>query len=231
VWETGLVPPEREDDRELLGRRVLAAGRVDGPPQRPWRREHRYPLAFDINAADGIAAVSFAILDMHPDIEPGWWCEAVTFAFRDGQWSYAGGDSDNCTAPDPFSRPAKATNSIHPWCDWHSNSGLAEWPEDDPPKSRHTFFGIAPTGTARLTVTDDAERTRDLHITPWNGAYVAIVAGTRSTLTGYDEHGNVLGTFMPQDGPDERGIPETSPGWGRVDDTGASVVVERLEPS
>jgi hypothetical protein len=223
------VLPEREDDQELLGLRVLTAGRVDGPPQGPWRRERAYPLAFDINTADGIAAASFAIFDMHPDIEPGWWCEAVTFAFRDSQWRYAGGASDNSTAPDPFSRPTKATNSAYPWCDWHSNGGLGGWAEDDPPEWRHTFFGIAPTGTARLTVTDETDRTRDLPITPWNGAYVAIVGGTRSTLTGYDEHGNVLGSFMPMDGPVEAEVPEPPAGWRRVDDAGGSIVFERFE--
>jgi hypothetical protein len=63
---------------------------------------------------------------------------------------------------------------------------------------RHTFFGIAPAGTARLTVTDEAGRTRDLPITAWNGAYVAVVAGARSTLTGYDERGERLGSLTTQ---------------------------------
>jgi hypothetical protein len=225
------VPPRQENDTEWLGLQALAAGRVDGPQQGPWRRDRAYPLAFDINAADGIAAVSFAILDMYPDIALGWWCEALTFAFHEGQWRPAGGESDNSTAPDPFSRPSKATNSVHPWCDWHSNGGLGEWAEDDPPQQRHTFFGIAPTGTARLTVTDEADRTRDLHITPWNGAYVAVVAGTRSTLTGYDEDGNVLGSFMPMDGDVAPVIPAPPPGWRRVDDSEGRILFERRESS
>jgi hypothetical protein len=133
------VPPDWEEDKERVGSAVLAAGRVDGPPQGPWRRERAYPLALDINAAEGIAAVSFAILDMYPDIAPGWWCEAVTFSLRDGQWCYAAGESDSSTAADPFSRPHKATNSIHDWCDWHSSGGLGGWSTDDPPEWRHTF--------------------------------------------------------------------------------------------
>jgi hypothetical protein len=117
------VPPDWED-KERLGLGVLTAGRVDGPPEERWRRDRAYPLALDINAADGIGAVSFATLDMHPDIEPGWWCEVVTFALRDGRWRNAAGESDNSTAPNPFFRPNKATNSIHDWCGWHSNGGL-----------------------------------------------------------------------------------------------------------
>ena len=37
--------------------------------------------------------------------------------------------------------------------------------------------------------------TRDVRITPWNGAYVVVAAALNSTLTGYDADGNVLGTF------------------------------------
>jgi hypothetical protein len=55
------------------------------------------------------------------------------------------------------------------------------------------FFGVAPAATARLTVTDEAGRTRDLAITPWCGAYVATVEGATSRLTGYDAAGRVLG--------------------------------------
>ncbi|HEY6759923.1 MAG TPA: hypothetical protein VI318_10545 [Baekduia sp.] len=182
------------DDTERLGLEVLAARHVAGPPPEPRRPDRPHPLALDVNAAHGIAAVSFAIFDMYPDIARGWWCEAVTFSFRDGQWCYAGGESDNSTTPDPFSRPDRATNSVHGWCDWHSNGGLGEW-TDDPPEERHTFFGIAPAGTARLTVTDAEGSARDLLITPWNGAYVAVVAGAHSTLTGYDRRGDVLGSL------------------------------------
>jgi hypothetical protein len=124
--------PSDCQDREPLGLDVLAAGRVDGPPRGPWSGDRAYPLALDINAADGIAAVSFAILDMYPDIAPGWWCEAVTYSLHDGQWRYAAGESDNITAPDPFSRPGTPTNSVHDWCDWHTNGGLGGWSEDDP---------------------------------------------------------------------------------------------------
>ena len=178
---------------------MLAAGRVDGPPQAPWRRDRAYPLALAINVADGIAAVSFAVPDMYPDIEPGWWCEAVTYSLRDDRWRHAGGESDNNTAADPFTRPRNATNSMHDWCDWHSNGGLMRWSKDDPPEWRHTFSGIAPHGTARLTVTDERGHTRALQITPWNGAYVAIVAGGHSTLTGFDARGDRLGSCKPLD--------------------------------
>jgi hypothetical protein len=172
---------------------------------------------------------------MYPDIAPGWWCGAVTFSFRDGQWHYAAGESDDSTAADPFSRPSKATNSVHGWCDWHSNGGLGGWSEDDPPEWRHTFFGIAPAGTARLTVTDETSRTRDLQITPWNGAYIAIVAGAHSMLTGYDDRGNVLGSFKPMDGFPHEPEPVPPPGWERVEGlangTSEPIVFRRVTPS
>src|SRR3569833_2993503 len=157
----------RREDQARLGREVLEAGRIDGPEPGPGSRDHAYPLALDIDDAHGIAAVSFAILDMYPKIERGWWCEAITFARRDGEWEYAGGDTDNTTAPGPFSRPDKPEASMHDWCDWHSIGGISGWDEDHPPEWRNTFFGIAPTGTARLTVTDETGRSRDLRITPW----------------------------------------------------------------
>jgi hypothetical protein len=83
------VPPDVYDDKERLGLAAIAAGVVDGPPRAPWERDRAYPLALDIDAENGIAAVSFAILNMYPDIDTGWWCEAVTFSFRDGAWRYA----------------------------------------------------------------------------------------------------------------------------------------------
>jgi hypothetical protein len=141
----------------------------------------------------------------------------VTFAHRAGRWHYAAGESDNSTTADPFSRPEAATNSVHGWCDWHCNGGANGWGDDDPPPWRHTFFGIAPVGTARLTVTDEAGRTRDLQITPWNGAYVAIVAGAHSTLTGYDDAGNRLGSFKPMDGFTKPEDDPAPPGYERVE--------------
>jgi hypothetical protein len=223
------------DDKDQAGRAVLAAQRVDGPPQAPWKADRAYPLALDINAADGIAAVSFAILDMYPDIEPGWWCEAVTYSLRDGEWCYAAGESDNNTAPNPFSRPDTTTNSIHDWCDWHSNGGLGGWGQNDTPEWRHTFFGIAPTGTTRMTVTDETGHTRDLQITPWNGAYVAIVAGAHSTLTGYDDRGQIRGSFKAMDGLPEDPEPAPRPGWERVEGLGNEwsepEVFRRVDPS
>lgn len=197
--------------RSAFGPDVIAAGCIDGPPREPWHRSRAYPLAVDVNAADGIAAVSFAVLDLCPEIERGWWCQAVTFALREGRWRYAAGENDNTTAPDPFSRPAKATNSVVGWCDWASTGDVGGWSEDDPPTWRHTFFGIAPTGTARLTVTDETGRTRELQITPWNGAYVAMVAGVHSTLTGYDGRGRELGSFKPSGGGELVPLP-SSPG-------------------
>jgi hypothetical protein len=218
-----MLPSFYHQDR--LGREVLEAGRVDGPPRGPWRRDFAYPLALDIDVAQGIAAVSFAILDMYPDIEPGWWCEAVTYSFRDGRWRHAGGESDNSTALDPFSRPTAATNSIYSWCAWPSNGGLGDWSDQDLPRWRHTFFGIAPTTTARLTVTDETGRTRDLMITPWNGAYVAVIAGAYSTLTAYDERGTVLGSFQPMDGvrDEPQQVPEPAPDYERVEGLGNGI--------
>jgi hypothetical protein len=66
-------------------------------------------------------------------------------------------------------------------------------------------------------VTDETGRTRDLQITPWNGAYVAIIAGTHSTLTGYDELGDRLGSFKPMDGFTQESEDELPPGYDRVE--------------
>ena len=118
-------PEDQDVDQERDGVAVLLAGRVDGPPPGPWRPRRPYALALDVNAADGIA--------------PGWWCQVVTFAYREGRWIYAAGESDNSTTPDPFSRPRSPANSVHGWCDWHSNGGLGGWGDDDPPPWRHTF--------------------------------------------------------------------------------------------
>jgi hypothetical protein len=48
-------------------------------------------------------------------------------------------------------------------------------------------------------------------ITPWNGAYVAVVSGLHSTLAGYSDRGAVLGPIMPMDGLEPED-PEPTPG-------------------
>jgi hypothetical protein len=59
----------------------------------------------------------------------------------------------------------------------------------------HSYFGIAPVTTARLTVTAAGGSERDIPITPFNGAYVVAVSGPESTLTGYSPDGRQLGTM------------------------------------
>src|SRR4029453_16682051 len=102
---------------------------------------------------------------------------------------------DNPTSTTPFQRPVEGD-----WIEWHSNRGGAGW--DEEPRARFSFFGIAPSGTERLTVRDANGRERDLRITPWNGAYVAVVAGETATLTGYEASGQFLGAYQtPRERP------------------------------
>jgi hypothetical protein len=88
-------------------------------------------------------------------------------------------------------------NSELSWVDWMSIGGAHEWPDE--PRRRQSYFGIAPVQTARLTVTAEDGRERELRITPWNGAFVVASPGTRSTLTGYDLEDNVLGSVPIDD--------------------------------
>jgi hypothetical protein len=179
------------EDLETQGLAVLAAGRVPGPPAPPYEAGVGYPLAFDI--CGRIAAVSFAALDVYPDLSSGWWCLVEQFSLQDGAWGFAGGEHDNTTTSTPFERPTSVDNGVADWLDWGSNGGWGEW--EDEPRRRHSAFGIAPVHTARITVTTVDGSERDLRITPWNGAYVMVAPGPRSTLTGYDAQGRVLGTF------------------------------------
>jgi hypothetical protein len=175
---------------ETLGSAVLTAGRVPGPPAAPYEVGVAYPLAFDV--CDGIAAVSFAARDVFPDIDRGWWCLVEQFWLSDGHWEPAGGSYDNTTTATPFERPTAIANSSVEWIDWVSNGGHAIW--DQEPRERHSYFGIAPAHTTRLSVMTTDGRTRDVAITPWNGAWVVAATGVRSTLVGYDAAGAVLGT-------------------------------------
>jgi hypothetical protein len=147
-------------DLSELGARILARGVVSGPPREPWERGTPYPLALDVNGRHG--AVSFAMLDPYPYIARGWWCAASIWANGPRGWGDVGGDHDNLTTQMPFERPTRAENSTVGWCDWHSNGGAAGWGPQDPDPWRHTFFGIAPVSTARLTVTDQTGAERDL---------------------------------------------------------------------
>lgn len=182
-------------DLAALGVEVLAAGRVPGPPNPPHEVEVGYPLAFDV--CGRIAAVSFAALDVYPDIARGWWCLVEQFSFSDGTWGGAGGEHDNTTSSAPFRRPTSVENSELDWLDWLSFGGADQW--DDEPRRRQSYFGIAPVHTARLTVTAADGCERELPVTPWNGAFVVASPGTHSTLTAYDVDDNVLGTLSSGD--------------------------------
>jgi hypothetical protein len=203
------------DDVQASAPGILASGVVPGPPEGPFVAGRRYPLAVDVDGGTG--AVSYAALELYPDMAPGWWCVAIRFALGDGGWEQLDAD-DNSTTQRPFERPVEAGNSTLTWLDWHSNCALAGI--GDPQRYRHMFFGIAPTSTARLTVSDETGRERDLAITPWCGAYVAGVEGSFSRLAGYDHNGEPLGSFACRDEPTpapDFGLP---PGWERVEGFG-----------
>jgi hypothetical protein len=180
------------EDVDATAPGILETREVEGPPAGPFVPGRAYPLAFDVDGDFG--AVSYAALDPYPDIEPGWWCVAVAFKRSGATWC-ENGDQDNTTTPEPFTRPTVAES----WTAWHSNGGL--WGNGDPVRYHHVFFGIAPATTARLTVTDRSGRARELAVTPWCGAYVAVVDGDFSRLTGYDRGGRELGSLICNDGP------------------------------
>ena len=57
------------------------------------------------------------------------------------------------------------------------------------------------------------------------------MAGVQSTLTGYDNRGNRLGSFEPADGyPEDWPEIEPPPGWERVPG-GPIVFIERTPPT
>ena len=145
-----------------IGVEVLAADRVPGPPSPQYQVGVGYPLAFDV--CGRIAAVSFAALDVYPDIARGWWCLVEQFSLSDGTWRAAGGEHDNTTSPTPFERPSSVDNGTVDWLDWLSFGGAPVW--HDPPRRRQSYFGIAPVRTVRLTVTAEDASERELRITP-----------------------------------------------------------------
>jgi hypothetical protein len=217
------------DDVRATAPGILMAGVVPGPPVGPFVAGRAYPVGVDVDGTTG--AVSYVALDAYPDIAPGWWCVALRFTCVDGVWHEVSED-DNSTTQRPFERPAEIENSVATWFDWHSNGAIGGY--EEPPVHRHLFFGIAPVGTARLTVTDEAGRERDLTITPWSGAYVAAVDGPFSRLTGYDEAGATLGSFVCVDGPTPEPDDEPPPGWERVEGLGDGfsepIVHRRITP-
>jgi hypothetical protein len=174
------------DDR--CASEILDAGVVPPPPAGRLEPGVRYPLAFDLHG--DLGAVSFAVLDLHPRIARGMWCEALMYARgRDGRWVEIA-EHDNMTSPRPFERPRQPENTEETWVDWHSNHGLRQSGTHD---YLTGFFGVAPFTTARLTVTAAGEEERDLRITPRSGAYVAVVAAATWTLRGYGADGERLG--------------------------------------
>jgi hypothetical protein len=182
-------------DLEEIGVEILASRRVPRPAEPPHEVGVGYPLAFDI--CGRIGAVSFAALDVYPDIAAGWWCLVELFSYAEGSWGCAGGEHDNTTTANPFTRPSDAENSNVEWVDWLSFGGAPEW--DEEPRRRQSYFGVAPTRTARLTATTEDGTVRELEITPWSGAFVAVNPGTRSSLTGYDATGVELGSMSIED--------------------------------
>jgi hypothetical protein len=169
---------------------VMAAGVAVEPETTAATRGAAYPIAVD--RGEGAGAVSFAVYNPYPDIERGWWC--VAYAFPRGEGQIGGGYHwhDNTTSSNPFVRPEESENSVVPGIGWASNGPLLG---NDDEGWLHSYFGIAPTTTARLTVAPVGSAPRDLAITPWNGAYVAAVAARGSTLRAYDEQGREIGSM------------------------------------
>jgi len=180
----GTADPHHPQRLETLGVAVLTARHVPGPPSPPFEVGEAYPLAFDV--CDEITAVSFAALGVHPDISRGWWCLLEQFQRHDGHWHPAAGSHDNTTTATPFKRPATGD-----WVEWASDGGHETWEQE--PRERHSCFGIAPAGTTRLSLATPDGRTRDVAITPWSGAWVAVAPTASLTLTGRDAEGAVLG--------------------------------------
>lgn len=174
---------------ETLGMAVLAAKKVPAPPSRPAAVGVAYPVAFDI--AGTIAAVSFVALNVYPE-HLRWWCLVEQFWLDGENWVPAGGSYDNTTTDTPFARPTRVENSVETWVDWITDGGHGGW--DVEPRERHSYCGIAPTHTARLTVTTPDGLSRSIAVNPLSGAWVVVAPGTRSTLTGYDAAGVKLGT-------------------------------------
>jgi hypothetical protein len=215
-WRQGF-----HDDVRATAPGILGSGVVPGPPIGPFVEGRAYPVAVDLDGNTG--AVSYVTLDAYPDIAPGWWCVALRFTWAGGVWHEITED-DNSTTQRPFERTAESENSIAGWVDWHSNGATGGYEEPGAPLvHRHLFFGIAPVATARLTVTDEVGRERDLSITPWCGGYVAAVDGAYSRLTGYDEAGELLGSFVCLDGATAERDPEPPPGWERVEGLGNGI--------
>jgi hypothetical protein len=85
-----MFPVVRYPERlAALGVEVLASGRVPGPPSPPHEIGVGYPLEFDV--CGRIAAVTFAALDVYPDVASGWWCLVEQFSLWDRTWRPAGG--------------------------------------------------------------------------------------------------------------------------------------------
>ncbi len=154
----------------------------------PGDDDRAHPLAVDIGG--DLGAVSFAVFDPYPDTASrlgGAWRPACS-ARRTGA-GLPTSRASTTTRPRPRrtrvrlpARTATAGSIGTPTAPF-SASGRATTARED---WRHGFFGIAPAGTARLVLADEHGRERDLRITPFNGAYVAYLRGTRSTLMGYD---------------------------------------------
>lgn len=176
---------------------MLRLGVVPGPPPEPPVPGRAYPVAVDVH--DRLGAVSFVVLGLRPDAPGGWWCVTRQYALRGGTWQDADGEHAVPASPRPFDPPATAEDSPVAWVDRTSDGGHGEW--DEEPNRRHVLSGVATAATARLAVTDESGLTRDLAITPWCGAYVAVVAGASSRLTGYGAAGEELGSIeAPRDG-------------------------------
>ena len=177
---------------------ILDTGVLPAPPAGPLEPGVRHPLAFDREG--DLGAISFAVVDLHPGIAKGMWCETLIYAReRGGRWADIG-EHDNTTSPRPFERPRSAENSDEPWIDWHSNDGLREGGGH---RYLTSFFGIAPVATARLTVSPAGGAERDLRISAVSGAYVAAIPAAAWTLTGYGVDGERLGALtVDHRGPD-----------------------------
>ena len=166
---------------------VAEAGAVPGPPPAGWDETSHVIAMHTTSRAVAVLTVG------RSSSTARWFTTAIVFDRRDGGHLLPAEEYFDVAGNEPFCRPVVPSNSLLDWVDWPATGPKVTIESPGEEIRRRTFVGFVVPSVERLTVTIGDGRTRDVPITHYNGAFIAVADDHSFELNAYDKDGRRIG--------------------------------------